>query len=253
MTTVTRSVRYLALFALLCCVAICGEAHAADADLQQYSRVAATVEAACGANPLTSSQLLPVDGKQITADNNAAGKAPVNRSLKQLADYATCVRCMFTGACAGVNLRTAKALQVDGTGGNVATAAAGTIVASAARGGTTLPTTPSPHGVTTADSPVLGFCSYSYFGSYSFVGGYNCDSISTLATGTVQIKLGSAPSNYLKCAAVGGGFFNSGATYVSEASANAPVAGKLPITVHIRNMSGAAADGGFSVIVFCGA
>ena len=253
MTTITRSARFLALFAVLLCVASCGEAHAADADLQQYSRIAATVEAACGANPLTSSLLLPVDGKQITADNNAAGKAPVNRSLKQLADYATCVRCMFTGACAGVNLRTAKALEVDGTGGNVSTAAAGTIVASAARSGTTLPTTANPQGVHTKDSPIFGFANFSWDGAnYVFTCGFNVDSSVKTAVGTVVVSFASAPGNYLKCSAVGGGFFNSGGTYVAEATPGVPAAGKMPVTVYIRSTGGGALDGGFSVLVFCG-
>lgn len=248
-----HSLRFV-LLALVLFVASCGDAHASDSDLQQYSRVAATVESACGSNPLTSSLLFPVDGKQITADNNAAGKAPVNRGLKQLADYATCVRCMFTGACAGVNLRTAKALEVDGTGGNVSTAAAGTIVASASRSGTTLPTTANPQGVHTKDSPIFGFANFTWNGaSYVFTGGFNVDGISRTAAGTVVVTFATAPANYLKCSAVGGGFFNSGGTYVADSTPSAPVAGKMPVTVYIRSVGGGALDGGFSVLVFCGA
>lgn len=228
-------------------------ATAADADLVQYNRLAADVEAACGANPLTSALYLVQDGKKITADNNAAGKAPINRSMKQLADYASCVSCMVSGACAGVNLRTVKALEVDGTGGAVAMAAAGTVVPSAARGGTTLPTTANPHGVLTRDSAVFGFCSVSYSPPYAFTGGFNCDSIANPAVGTVTVTFASAPANYLKCVAIGGGFFNSGANFVSEAIAGAPAAGKMPVTVYIKNLAGAAADAGFSVLVFCGA
>lgn len=229
-------------------------ATAADADLVQYNRLAADVEAACGANPLTSALYLVQDGKKITADNNAAGKAPINRSMKQLADYASCVRCMVSGACAGVNLRTVKALEVDGTGGNVSTAAAGTIVASASRSGTTLPTTANPQGVHTKDSPVFGFANFTWNGaSYAFTGGFNVDGISRTAAGTVVVTFATAPSNYLKCSAVGGGFFNSGGTYVADSTPSSPVAGKMPVTVYIRSVGGGALDGGFSLLVFCGA
>lgn len=228
-------------------------AAATDADLQQYNRPAVNVEAVCGANPLTSSLLLPVDGKKITADNNAAGKAPVNRGAKQMADYAACVRCAAQGNCAGVNLRTMKALQVDGTGGNVATAVAGTIVPSLARSGTSLPTTANPQGVITADSQVFAYCSYSYSGTYSFVGGFNCGTgITNPSAGTIIVNTASAPSNYLKCVAVGSGYFNSGANLVSEVMPGTPAAGKMPLTVYVKNTAGLAADAGFQVLVFCG-
>ena len=233
-------------------LAIACDADAADADLQQYNRLAADVETACGADPLTSSLLLPVDGKIITADNNAVGRAPVNRSLKQIAQYMACVRCMVSGTCVGVNRRTLKSLEVDGSGGAVSSASAGTIVASAARSGTTLPTTANPQGVLTKDSAVFGYCNFAYSPPYAFSGGFNCDSFVNPAVGTVVVSFASAPTNYLKCVAVGNGFFNSGANIVSEAIAGAPVGGKLPVTVYIKNLAGAAADAGFSVIVFCG-
>lgn len=120
----------LALFAL----SLCSTSHAADADLQQYSRAAIDVEAVCGANPLTSSLLLVRDGKLITADANGVFRAPINRSVRQMADYMTCVRCMVSGACAGVNLRTLKSLHVDGTGGLVSSATANTIKVSSGAG-----------------------------------------------------------------------------------------------------------------------
>ena len=243
----------LARLLALCVLLASMPSLAADSDLQQYTRASIDVEAVCGANPLSSSLLLVRDGKLITADNNGAFKAPINRSVKQIADYMTCVRCMVSGACAGVNLRTLKSLQIDGVGGNVATASAGTIVPSAARGSTTLPGTANPHGVLTQDSAVFGYCSVSYSPGYAFTGGFNCDGISNTVPGTVVVNFASAPANYLKCVAIGNGFFNSGAAFVSEAIAGAPVAGKMPVTVYIKNMAGIATDAGFSVLVFCGA
>ena len=114
------------LIAVLC-LGLVPIAMGADADLQQYNRTAVNVESVCGADPLTSSLLLVRDGKYITADSNAAGKAPINRSVKQAADYYTCVRCAVFGNCAGVNRRTLKSLDVDGTGGATSAATAGTI------------------------------------------------------------------------------------------------------------------------------
>lgn len=100
-------------------------ADASDGDLQQYSRPAANAEAANAANALTSSLLLPTDGKLITADANSAGKAPVNRGLKQLADLAAGVWCGTFGNCAGVHSRTLKSLHVDGSGGVNSSATSG--------------------------------------------------------------------------------------------------------------------------------
>lgn len=106
---------------------------AADADLQQYNRSAVNAENANGADALTGSLLLVRDGKRITADSNGVGSAPINRSVKQIADAVAGTRCGTWGNCAGVNLRTLRALDVDSTGGvssgiangNIRTAAAG--------------------------------------------------------------------------------------------------------------------------------
>lgn len=117
----------LARLLALCVLLASMPSLAADSDLQQYTRASIDVEAVCGANPLSSSLLLVRDGKLITADNNGASKAPINRSVRQLADYMACVRCMVSGACVGVNVRTLKSLHIDGTGGAVSTATANTI------------------------------------------------------------------------------------------------------------------------------
>lgn len=127
--------RVISLCILTGFILACGIIEASDGDLQQYSRAAANAEAANGANALTSALLLPTDGKLISADANGAGKAPVNRGLKQLADYATGIRCSIFGNCAGVNRRTLKALEVDGTGGLVSTIPSNTIRAGSLWGG----------------------------------------------------------------------------------------------------------------------
>lgn len=105
---------------------------AADADLQQYNRSAVNAENANGADALTGSLLLVRDGKRITADSNGVGSAPINRSVKQLADYAAGTRCALLGNCTGINLRTLRALDVDSTGGATSGISNGTIRTAAA-------------------------------------------------------------------------------------------------------------------------
>lgn len=121
------------LFALFV-LSLANPSHAADSDLQQYNRAAVDVEAVCGANPLTSSLLLVRDGKLITADANGVFRAPINRSVRQLAEYMACTRCMVSGSCAGVNLRTLKSLHIDGTGGLVSSATSNTMKVSSGAG-----------------------------------------------------------------------------------------------------------------------
>lgn len=121
--------KFLAGLALLI---VCGaglgirEALSADADLQQYNG------SAVWANDLTAaSTLLPRDGKRITADSNAVGSAPVNRSLKQLKDYLTAVHEGIFGIGSATR-RTVKSLEADGTGGAVSTLLAGGIASNTA-------------------------------------------------------------------------------------------------------------------------
>lgn len=83
----------------------------ADADLQQYNGSAAWE------NDLTAaSYLLPRDGKKITADSNAVGSAPVNRSLKQIKDYVIAMHRGIFGV-GGTGRRTVYSLEADGVGG----------------------------------------------------------------------------------------------------------------------------------------
>lgn len=96
----------------------------ADADLQNYAGTPVWND-----DLTAASTLLPVDGKKITADNNAAGRAPVNRSLKQLKQMLIGVHDGIFGSRSGSTRRTLKSLEVDGTGGAASTIPAGDIKA----------------------------------------------------------------------------------------------------------------------------
>ena len=96
----------------------------ADADLQNYAGTPVWND-----DLTAASTLLPVDGKKITADNNAAGRAPVNRSLKQLKQMLIGVHDGIFGSRSGSTRRTVKSLEVDGTGGAASTLPAGEIKA----------------------------------------------------------------------------------------------------------------------------
>ncbi len=96
-------------------------AFAADADLQQYNG-----SAVWSADLTTASTLLPRDGKRITADSNAVGSAPVNRSLKQIKDLLIATHAGIFGIGTATR-RTVKSLEADGTGGAVSTLLAGGI------------------------------------------------------------------------------------------------------------------------------
>lgn len=225
-----------------------------NADLTQYNGTQAfpaTADVGTNADPY----LTPTDGFKITALSNLVNEAPVNVSLKRIKDLLLGLRGATIGDFAFASRKTFHSLVIDGIGGAVSTAVAGTILSTLARAGTALPTTANPAGVITADSPVFGFASFSWSGAaYAFTGGFNVDSIVNPVVGTVVVSFATAPTNYLKATAIGTGCFNSGASYVSEATAGAPVGGKMPVTVYIRaNGTGAAIDAGFSIVVFAGA
>lgn len=232
---------------------------ASDADLAQYNRPAANAEAANVADALLSALLVVRDGKGITADSNGTGSAPVNRSIKQIADEVAGIRCALLGNCASVNQRTVKSLQADGTGGAISAAAAGNILASGtmaaatARGGTSTPTTANPHGVITKDSAPLGFGTYSWSGSaYALVGGFNVYSIAQISTGIVDVTYASAPANYLKCAGSANSNFNGGAAFSIEVTATGITGARLIVRYTMRNSAGSLADTGFTSLMFCG-
>lgn len=96
-----------------------------DGDLTQFNRVAADAEAENAADALTSQLLLITDGKKITGEANSAGKAPVNRGTKSLANKIAGLRGALFGNVTGIAKRSLKSLLVDGTGGVSHTLAAG--------------------------------------------------------------------------------------------------------------------------------
>lgn len=99
------------------------------ADRQTFNRVAGTVEAKMVswlAAMLTDTISMPTDGPKITADNDAAGKSPVNIGLKDLANMVTGLAGSLIGNIAGVTIRTVKSLAIDGTGGLASAAASNT-------------------------------------------------------------------------------------------------------------------------------
>lgn len=100
-----------------------------DGDLTQFNRVAANAEAAVTGNALTSAMLLPTDGKKITAENNSAGKAPVNRSLKRIGEWLAGIMGAIFGNVTGVTRRTVHSWHADGTGMQASTANAGEVKA----------------------------------------------------------------------------------------------------------------------------
>lgn len=118
------------LFMLLSCVGV-HEALSADADLQQYDGSPSFFS-----DSTTAPTLLPRDGKRITADSNAIGSAPVNRSLKQIKDLLIGIHDGIFGSRVGAVRRTLKSLEVDGTGGVASTLTAGWITSTTANDST---------------------------------------------------------------------------------------------------------------------
>lgn len=244
--------RVISLCTLTGFILACGIIEASDGDLQQYSRAAANAEAANAENALTSALLLPTDGKLISADANGTGKAPVNRGLKQLADYATGVRCGIFGNCVGVNSRTLRSLQVDGTGGASATAAAGTLVASLVRGGSVFPQTATPGGVITKDSPVFGYGNVYWSGvAYSLDGGFNLDSVTRIGTGTIDITFATQPAAAASCATQITPYKNGGSPHFVELINYSVTGGKITARVGMRNSGGTLDDAGFTLTTHC--
>jgi len=96
----------------------------ADADLQQYNGTPNWQN-----DLVAASKLLPRDGKKITADNNATGRAPINRGIRQFIDLMIAVHDGIFGTRTGATRRTLKSLEVDGTGGNASALAPGLIKA----------------------------------------------------------------------------------------------------------------------------
>ena len=249
------------IYALILCAVVaaaCGgsDADAALADQQQYSTAAATAETINGvADPLTSTALLARDGKFITANSNGAGSSPVNPGIKAALDMIRGLRCAIWGNCVGVDMRTLKALHIDGTGGVITTAApVGTVKVDAAYGGVTLPTTTNAQGILTGDSGAFGFGNFFWNGAtWSFGGGFNVHSITVISTGVIDITFGTAPANYLKCAGSANSTFNSGAPYWIEVTPNGVASSRLVVRYTMKDVTNTVANTSFTTLIFCGA
>lgn len=122
------SLRTLVPVVLLVAAAFCGGvAIGADADLQQYNG-----SPNFAADWTAQAKLLVRDGKKITADDNGAGKAPVNRGIKQIVDIIGGMHDGIFGSRVGAVRKTVKSLEADGTGGAVSTLLAGGIASNTA-------------------------------------------------------------------------------------------------------------------------
>lgn len=107
------SVRSFISMVLLIATAFCGGvAIGADADLQQYNG-----SPNFAADWTAQAKLLVRDGKKITADDNGAGKAPVNRGIKQIVDIIGGMHDGIFGSRVGAVRKTVKSLEADGVGG----------------------------------------------------------------------------------------------------------------------------------------
>ena len=98
------------------------------ADRQTFNRVAGTVEAKMVswlAAMLTDTISMPTDGPFITADNDGAGKSPVNVGLKDFANLITGLAGSLYGNVVGISQRSLKSFYIDGTGGVIHTVASG--------------------------------------------------------------------------------------------------------------------------------
>jgi len=134
--------RPIPLLAIAMGLAFAGGAAASDGDLQQYNGTSTW-----SSDLTAASTLLPRDGKLITADSNTSGRAPINRSLKQLKDYLIGLHDGVVGSRAGSQLRTLRALEVDGSGGASATVGNGDAkVSRSLRAGRSLNSTSLPGG-----------------------------------------------------------------------------------------------------------
>ena len=77
------------------------------------------------ASMLASTISMPTDGPKITADNDGAGKSPVNVGLKDLANLITGLAGSLYGNVVGIGQRSLKSFYIDGTGGVIHTVASG--------------------------------------------------------------------------------------------------------------------------------
>ena len=252
-----RSTLYaMLLYAFVAAACGAGDAVASPADSQQYTTSAANANAANAiAVALSSPNRLPVDGKGITADTDSAGRSPINPGLKSLWDMLRGLRCAVWGNCVGVDMRTLKALHIDGTGGATTTAApAGGLKLSLSPSGTTTPTTAVQPGVITGESGLFGAVYINYTGvSYQFVSGFNVYSMTVVGVGEIDITYNTAPSATNKCWATADVRFAVGAPVFGEGLPISIAAGKLTVRYTLKDSSSVTQERGFTSLVFCGA
>ena len=252
-----RSTLYaMLLYAFVAAACGAGDAIASPADSQQYTTSAANANAANAiAVALSSPNRLPVDGKGITADTDSAGRSPINPGLKSLWDMLRGLRCAVWGNCVGVDMRTLKALHIDGTGGaTTTTAPAGGLKLSLSPSGTTTPTTAVQPGVITGESGLFGAVYINYTGvSYQFVSGFNVYDMTVVGVGEIDITYNTAPSSANKCWATADVRFAVGAPVFGEGLPISIAGGKLVVRYTLKNVSGVTQERGFTSLVFCGA
>ena len=252
-----RSTLYaMLLYAFVAAACGAGDAIASPADSQQYTTSAANANTANAiAVALSSPNRLPVDGKGITADTDSAGRSPINPGLKSLWDMLRGLRCAVWGNCVGVDMRTLKALHIDGTGGATTTAApAGGLKLSLSPSGTTTPTTAVQPGVITGESGLFGAVYINYTGvSYQFVSGFNVYSMTVVGVGEIDITYNTAPSATNKCWATADVRFAVGAPVFGEGLPISIAAGKLTVRYTLKDASSVTQERGFTSLVFCGA
>lgn len=257
MTTKTRR-NLFALVLAAFVAAACGESDvaAAPADSDQYTTSSANAEVANSiAVALSSANRLVRDGKYITANSDGAGSSPINPGLKSLWDMVRGLRCAVWGNCVGVDMRTLKALHIDGTGGATTTSApAGGLKLSLLPSGTTTPTTVVQPGVITGESGLFGAVYINYTGvSYQFVSGFNVYSMTVVGVGEIDITYNTAPSTTNKCWATADVRFAVGAPVFGEGLPISIAGGKLVVRYTLKNVSGVTQERGFTSLVFCGA
>ena len=252
-----RSTLYaMLLYAFVAAACGAGDAVASPADSQQYTTSAANANAANAiAVALSSPNRLPVDGKGVTADTDSAGRSPINPGLKSLWDMLRGLRCAVWGNCVGVDMRTLKALHIDGAGGVTTTAApAGGLKLSLSPSGTTTPTTAVQPGVITGESGLFGAVYINYTGvSYQFVSGFNVYDMTVVGVGEIDITYNTAPSSTNKCWATADVRFAVGAPVFGEGLPISIASGKLVVRYTLKNVSGVTQERGFTSLVFCGA
>lgn len=237
----------------LCIVLGCGGpvALASDSDLQQYNG-----SANWQSDLTAASTLLPRDGKKISADNNASGAAPVNRSLKQLKDYLIGLHDGVVGSRSGSQLRTVRAVETDGSGGAAATVTNGDVKASRAlRAGRSLFATTVPTGDVDAGeyvkeaSPRCMAHLTSNGSGVTIMAAVGVDSITRVSTGVYRVVCRGVPSGptATNSLVTTGALATTTVGYVTTLEA---VTNRLQVELQAKDLAGSAIDTAVSVVAY---